>query len=202
LPFKLLLLRRIPLVPFDRIPPLSLTDWKADFQTRILNDLPPGCAVCCISLVRNPNPPETPSNQDATEPAGSAASSDPSLLITRINSDKSRKPVSVLLPIPVCMSESGSSTEADLDSGTSPERLRRGHTSAYDELSDEESTASADVAGDVALKSALEEVLDCFSRIMEESRRSTSGEVDTAAQKKRWWRWRLTLDKNLGTMLQ
>lgn len=100
------------------------------------------------------------------------------------------------------MSESGSSTEPDLYSGNSPERLRRGQTSAYDELSDEESTASADVAGDVALKSALEEVLDCFSGIMEESRRSTSGEVDTAAQKKRWWRWRLTLDKNLGTMLQ
>lgn len=177
-------------------PKLCVGHWpdtlKADFQNRILDSLPPNCAVCCISVVR---PPPFPGASDPPTAAHDPSSdSDPSLLITRMTSDKSRRPVSILLPIPVCMSERGASAE--------PEVLRAGHASAYDELSDDESTGDVSVTGETTLRSALEEVLECFAGIMEESRRSTAGQVDTSAQKKRWWRWRLTLDKNLGGLLQ
>ncbi|GAQ80926.1 Regulator of spindle pole body duplication [Klebsormidium nitens] len=178
-------------------PKLCVGHWpdtlKADFHNRILDSLPPNSAVCCISVVRPPSFSGAPSDFPTADDERSS-DGDPSLLITRMTSDKSRKPVSVRLPIPVCMSERGASAE--------PEVLRAGHESAYDELSDDESTGDVSVTGETTLRSALEEVLECFAEILEESRRSTAGQVDTSAQKKRWWRWRLTLDKNLGGLLQ
>jgi len=55
-----------------------------------------------------------------------------------------------------------------------------------------------------AFQTSLQDIASAFTSILEESRLSTSGDIDidTVEEKRQWWRWRLALDTRLLQLLK
>ena len=154
----------------------------------------PSCNICCISLVDREMAALL-----KRQHADRAPRSDESsvwVLITR--SYDTVGPVTVLRPAnPLTDAESGKSGD------TCPYNLNdlQGPNSPVDS-----STTKSAVASPKSkfIGARLQKVASAFASILDESRRSTSGnaQIDTSEEKRQWWRWRLELDTRLSSLLK
>lgn len=153
----------------------------------------PSCNLCCISLVDREM--SALLKRQHVDCGFQSDESSVWVLITR--SYDTLGPVTVLRPaIPL--------TDAESESGdTCPYNLNdlQGLNSPVDS-----STTKSAVASPKSkfIGARLQKVASAFASILDESRRSTSGnaQIDTSEEKRQWWRWRLELDMRLSSLLK